>query len=234
MNKGDTSSSRIRENQRRSRARRKEYVRQLEEKLRSYERLGVAATKEVQEAGRKVATENILLRSLLMLRGTTEEEIREHLKSHRATTCAAPPLSSQTIPAATASLQPLPILHVPLNRRHSPANDSFPEPNQDRHKYESFTGEYGLRNTPTGRRTEHNRNRIEAASAAVLRSTIPKPVSETPQFDGQSTSCETAARIITSMRDNSDIRDIRSELGCKSEENCMVRNMSIFDQLDRE
>ena len=60
-----TSSARVRDNQRRSRARRKEYTLGLEERLRRFESLGVEVTREVQAAGRKVAAENALLWSLL-------------------------------------------------------------------------------------------------------------------------------------------------------------------------
>ncbi|KAL3487409.1 hypothetical protein BJX62DRAFT_213554 [Aspergillus germanicus] len=49
---------------------------------------------------------------------------------------------------------------------------------------------------------------------------------------GQSTLCDAAARIITSMRSYSDARDVRSELGCESGTECMVRNMDIFQLLD--
>jgi hypothetical protein len=111
---------------------------------------------------------------------------------------------------------------------------AFAGPNQERHGHESVGGEYGLLNIPSEKRMEYNRNRSEAASVAVSRSVTPEPVFKPQQVNDQSTSCETAARIITSMPDNVDIRDVRSELGCNSEENCMVRNMSIFDQLDRE
>jgi hypothetical protein len=49
---------------------------------------------------------------------------------------------------------------------------------------------------------------------------------------GRSTPCETAARIITSMHSYTDARDVRSELGCESGAECMVRNMDIFQLLD--
>ncbi|KAB8230886.1 bZIP transcription factor [Aspergillus alliaceus] len=65
-------SQRIRDNQRRSRARRKEYIQNLEQRLHRFEVLGVQATQEVQAAGRKVVVENTHLRSLLKLHGVTD------------------------------------------------------------------------------------------------------------------------------------------------------------------
>ncbi|KAG9194491.1 hypothetical protein G6011_04526 [Alternaria panax] len=67
--------ARIRDNQRRSRARRKEYMHELETKLRSYEQIGVLASSEIQSAARRVLLENRKLRSLLHERGVSESEI---------------------------------------------------------------------------------------------------------------------------------------------------------------
>ncbi|PGH13056.1 hypothetical protein AJ79_03893 [Helicocarpus griseus UAMH5409] len=75
----DPNSTRIRDNQRRSRARRKEYLQDLEKRVRKFEQQGVHATIEVQAAARKVARENELLRSLLRLRGATTGEIEGYL-----------------------------------------------------------------------------------------------------------------------------------------------------------
>ncbi|KAL8910042.1 MAG: hypothetical protein Q9171_004637 [Xanthocarpia ochracea] len=52
------SANRIRDNQRRSRARRKEYILELEEKVRGYEQNGVSASAQIQAAARKVVEEN--------------------------------------------------------------------------------------------------------------------------------------------------------------------------------
>ncbi|KAJ8108875.1 hypothetical protein OPT61_g7866 [Boeremia exigua] len=67
--------ARIRDNQRRSRARRKEYLQELEAKLRGCEQLGIEASSEIQSAARKVLDENRKLRSLLLERGVSEADI---------------------------------------------------------------------------------------------------------------------------------------------------------------
>ncbi|KAF2845507.1 hypothetical protein T440DRAFT_511575 [Plenodomus tracheiphilus IPT5] len=67
--------ARIRDNQRRSRARRKEYLLELEAKLRSCEQVGIEASSEIQTAARRVLDENRKLRSLLYERGASEPEI---------------------------------------------------------------------------------------------------------------------------------------------------------------
>ncbi|KAF2467678.1 uncharacterized protein BDR25DRAFT_291654 [Lindgomyces ingoldianus] len=67
--------ARIRDNQRRSRARRKEYLQELEAKLRNCEQMGVEASAEIQSAARKVLEENRKLRALLLERGVPEADI---------------------------------------------------------------------------------------------------------------------------------------------------------------
>ena len=69
------SSMRVRDNQRRSRARRKEYIQELEIRLRHCERSGIQASQELQVAARNVALENVRLRTLLKTHGVAENEI---------------------------------------------------------------------------------------------------------------------------------------------------------------
>ncbi|KAI0482472.1 hypothetical protein GGR56DRAFT_188974 [Xylariaceae sp. FL0804] len=76
-----TNLTRIRDNQRRSRARRKEYVQDLEKRLRLFERQGIEASSEIQQAARKVADENKKLRALLYKHGFSNEEIGEFLRT---------------------------------------------------------------------------------------------------------------------------------------------------------
>lgn len=76
-------TSRLTENKRRYRARRKEYILDLERGLAEAREQGIKATTEVQLAARKVVVENGRLRDLLQLAGFADEDIdiwarREH------------------------------------------------------------------------------------------------------------------------------------------------------------
>ncbi|KAM7206838.1 hypothetical protein V8F20_002544 [Naviculisporaceae sp. PSN 640] len=73
--------ARIRENQRRSRARRREYVQELEQRLRLVEIQGIEASAEIQVVARKVAEENKKLRVLLNKNGITNDAIESFLAS---------------------------------------------------------------------------------------------------------------------------------------------------------
>lgn len=68
-------ASRVRDNKRRHRARRKEYVLDLERKLAETHKQGVQATREVQLAAQRVARENARLRDLLSKIGYTDKAI---------------------------------------------------------------------------------------------------------------------------------------------------------------
>lgn len=67
--------ARIRDNQRRSRARRKDYLKELETKYRNCEQVGVSASTEIQAAAKGVVEENRRLRSLLKAYGVSDAEI---------------------------------------------------------------------------------------------------------------------------------------------------------------
>ncbi|KFY01389.1 hypothetical protein V490_00938 [Pseudogymnoascus sp. VKM F-3557] len=67
---------RIRNNQRRSRARRKEYLQEIEGQLRQCELTGIEASPEIQSAARKVLEENRRLRTLLVQHGVNPDVTR--------------------------------------------------------------------------------------------------------------------------------------------------------------
>jgi hypothetical protein len=77
--------ARIRDNQRRSRARRKEYLQELEARLRQCELQGIEASSEIQMAARRVADENKKLRGLLVQQGVAEDTIESYLQSSPTT-----------------------------------------------------------------------------------------------------------------------------------------------------
>ncbi|RDA87585.1 hypothetical protein CP532_3967 [Ophiocordyceps camponoti-leonardi (nom. inval.)] len=77
------SAIRIRENQRRSRARRKEYVESMERRIQEYEKKGVEATLEMQQAARTVALENGRLRLMLAHMGAGASDVEAFLEQLR-------------------------------------------------------------------------------------------------------------------------------------------------------
>ncbi|KAI6772795.1 hypothetical protein HG530_003753 [Fusarium avenaceum] len=70
-----------RENQRRSRARQRELVDELQTRVREYERRDGQATLEMQRVARAVAGENAALRGLLAAKGVLAEEVEAHVEA---------------------------------------------------------------------------------------------------------------------------------------------------------
>ncbi|RKL13106.1 hypothetical protein BFJ68_g7489 [Fusarium oxysporum] len=115
------SAVRIRDNQRRSRARHKEYVEGLQKKLQDYERRGVEATLEMQQAARSVAVENSRLKILLGYHGITNEDVEKFLQSfpdQPASEAAKATISQSTSGQPLLAAAPkIPL--QPLSRGHS-------------------------------------------------------------------------------------------------------------------
>ncbi|KAJ5890724.1 uncharacterized protein N7473_006952 [Penicillium subrubescens] len=223
---GSATLTRARDNQRRSRARRKEYIQHLEQRLRSFESQGVVASQEIQQAGRKVANENSLLRSLLLLRGVTQDEIEDFLKSHAEHT------TPRVIVGSTSPHHGLPMDFVvsgrACDRKPStlPRGDDFDESRDQCRSVEvhANSNTYELTTNQPSTRIQTN---IPENAPTLQR------YNKGHQEQGQFTSCESAARIIASLRGYSDTNDLRSELGCGVEANCMVKNLSLFEMLDK-
>ncbi|KAJ9130443.1 hypothetical protein NKR23_g12204 [Pleurostoma richardsiae] len=77
--KTSASSIQNRDNQRRSRARHREFVEDLRRRLQEYERRGFEATLEMQQAARAIALENERLRELLARHGVPRDEVNAYL-----------------------------------------------------------------------------------------------------------------------------------------------------------
>jgi hypothetical protein len=112
--------ARIRDNQRRSRARRKEYLQELEARLRQCELQGIEASSEIQMAARRVADENKKLRGLLAQHGVADDNIEAYLQ----TSPTADGLTGN--PYATSSSAAAQLLEQLLQTRKTICTDSNP------------------------------------------------------------------------------------------------------------
>lgn len=212
-----------------------------------FERLGIEATHEVQAAGRRVAAENALLRSLLRLHGVTDAEVEEYLKSQRDPTSPGPSTVTPLLPTPRPppASDPPPTVSSDHLMKHqlSQPIPSHPETSRVRDNQLQEPDVVGVASSPPkpvaiGHVYLPNGPDSCGEWPAAVSSVNLEPSSELQQSrgqldTGQVTSCETAARIITMMRGYSDTQDARAELGCSSESNCMVKNMAIFEILDR-
>ncbi|KAK9380747.1 uncharacterized protein V2V93DRAFT_236489 [Kockiozyma suomiensis] len=77
--------ARIRENQRRSRARKREYVTDLESKIKGCQEEGLQLNVQIQRVARRVVEENKKLRELLANMGVDEWTVEEYLQNNSGT-----------------------------------------------------------------------------------------------------------------------------------------------------
>lgn len=101
-------ATRVRENKRRSRARQKEYIADLEQRLRRVQEHGVQATKEVQLAAQRVLKENIRLRQLLRHQGVDEYTISSWAKGDDYQASNLSTVAEASCPLPQQAICPLP------------------------------------------------------------------------------------------------------------------------------
>lgn len=235
-----SSSVRIRDNQRRSRARRKEYIQDLEKRLHKFQTEGIHATREVQEAGRKVAVENSLLRSLLILHGVSDQRVQEYLRAHTADIFLPMP-RSEVVQEARSHLGKFPRLSIVDSGGPSPSSYKRNDPPSEGTATESTTST--LSSSPvTYQQVAISNSQIPDgdsepsvpfdSSTSDTTTLQPPDMHQGSRQSGQCTPCETAAGIISSMRSYPEMQDVRSELGCQSSASCMIKNMDIFQLLN--
>jgi hypothetical protein len=113
--------ARIRDNQRRSRARRKEYLQELEARLRQCELQGIEASSEIQQAARRVADENKKLRGLLAQHGVRDDSIKALLQSSEMNTMMGEQFDNGSSSGAVQNLE-----HLLATRKQCCADGSTP------------------------------------------------------------------------------------------------------------
>jgi hypothetical protein len=228
---------RNRENQRRSRARRKDYIQELEQRIRQYETAGVKATAEVQAAARKVSEENIGLRSLLGIYGVDNGRIEEFLRTGDASLARREYQQDVALPkraygsienCGSACVKPPPCTAAPHQQVMQVSSITLPH---DITPPETVVG------------TDHTEflGKDNAAARSQILPVLRNPISTIPNGgdDLQSSSardeisCLAAAEIIAGMRGHDNPEEIWPELGCSSSKKCMVKNMAIFQIMDQ-
>lgn len=248
--------NRIRDNQRRSRARRKEYLQAAKQRLQDFERAGVTASAEIQAAARKVVEENVLLRSLLRRHGVTDVEISEHLRNNSEGARLGGPASGGTLgtlgaespvsalekslerstrvqagfQAQTSStvtgLQQEPMPQPALPAATPPIGVSSINLNHGQPSPLQAGGSGGARPKQMYDLTD---DIVALPDELHPVSTVDRP--SLPQVEN-TTSCVLAATILTGMGCAKTIEEVTAELGCSAEVDCRVDNMTLFSIMD--
>ena len=214
------SAARIRENQRRSRARRKEYLQELEQKIRQCEQAGLNASVDIQLAARGVAEENQRLREENGRLREEGEKLRgenERMRGilDRGNERERTETSTGAVYVAGASLHGIEIV------KPEDASSQLQE---------STDREVERSTTTTG--SEEIYTQPEASPEVSCIGQINEMV-----LGDDTSSCEYAAHIITSMRADISTDDVRADLGCVGDirewRKCKVDNSKLFVAVDR-
>ncbi|EME78611.1 uncharacterized protein MYCFIDRAFT_167957 [Pseudocercospora fijiensis CIRAD86] len=231
---GDTDRpsdlARIRENQRRSRARRKEYLQDLERKWRRCEKFGIEASVEIQVAAKKVLEENLRLRALLMRNGVSLDD-----EGPRSTSDVAADLDSlfganrrcgdscglkqqqQQQRTSSASLSPWPTQRSPLSSNENTCSTLLLPPS-----YPPSSGPCTGTNS----------------TSPANWSTVSDPTAYNDQYDlppsqlNDASSCRDVADAIRYIRPGVG-DELESEMGCQDGNYCEIPATRAFDLMDR-
>lgn len=252
---------RIRDNQRRSRARHREFVETLQRKVQEYERQGVQATLEMQRAARDVALENSRLRALLTQKGVSEEEVEGYLHSLKAGGEGIPDVlrsadgpgssrrsisatSEASVPSARGSISPGPAGRTdrssagPMSLKHLiNEDDSTPHAlpilrGPERPLDPLGTFPPGYNPSMAPRHLEPHPFVTQPRSPTSREFGVLSPSSLSTAPSAHEMPCNTAAQIIAGVQGHSDEGRARQALGCEDSSNCMVRNTTVFQVLE--
>ncbi|KAM0436619.1 hypothetical protein ACHAPT_002327 [Fusarium lateritium] len=223
-----------RENQRRSRARQRDLLEDLQRRVREYESRDGQATLEMQRVARAVAGENAALRSLLAAKGVAADEVEAHIEAARAGVTPAS-ASSSSCAASPVNIAPRPV----SCSQQSGCGGSSAVVSLDSASCSQRQQPRTCSSTPTTAATASSPQACKQDTATPTGSKpscCPKPLPESHETSGpkplDKIHCMEAAAILAQIRGQPDISQARAVLGCSSNDNCMVRNTDLLGLMD--
>ncbi|KAK8104379.1 uncharacterized protein PG998_011412 [Apiospora kogelbergensis] len=237
-----------RQSQQQARQRQREYVASLEKKVTEYERRGVQATIEVQRAARAVAATNEKLLALLKVHDVQDAEIEAFLREptpEQGAKATAPPIASPSCGAYvqisnSSQSAEMPTSLPPLKMHPLSAllsTENLPKAATPRLPSQLPPGRVPGCNIPTaniGDSEQTNSCGKNAPGIPCSPDAGAQPVtSKYQEIPGQETSCDTAASIISEIHGLNDLSEARTVLGCTTPGSCSVRNIRLFELMDR-
>ena len=240
-------ATRLRENQRRSRLRQKEFVEHLQTRLREYESNELRATLDMQAAARRVAWENAQLRDLLVDNGISPMEIENFLRArecgrgHVASSPASKPSPQSNAGAQAQQVNESTAMRsgTSITENQMIVNDDSVEALRSSSQAGYPTQGVGIDNGKNERGYDLTALSADAQHQAIPltgsndRSTSPCASALSAQHDSQlQMSCEAAASIISGMRGTDDRELALSQLGCTDNTSCSVKNITVLQIME--
>ncbi|KAF4472192.1 hypothetical protein FALBO_900 [Fusarium albosuccineum] len=235
-----------RENQRRSRARQRELVEDLQRRVREYERRDGQATLDMQRVARAVAGENAALRGLLASKGVAADEIEAHLEAVRAEekmvveagVSSALPIASTPVSTSSGTASPIPLMPraVSYSQPKGCSPNTIPQDSANTPSVEEQPGTRSQEISAPARQcckrepvaiTPPMTNSAETGCCGQLQpqaEPLPKPLDKIH--------CMEAATILAQIRGHPDVSQARAALGCSMNDDCLVRNTDLLGMMD--
>lgn len=238
---GSTRNDRKRNlvNQRNFRSRRKQYIEELEGKVQAYERQGVAASQQVQDAARALIAENDALRSIIFQHlGWRPEYLNSIISQPSDRSSFVPGTTGDPLQHTLSARQynmphnikdeQQPSSHF-ISNGHAGTHQQQPYPQNGNQYYPhngtmDYRAEIRPQQSSDGRLSEFYQaiNDTNGHSHAT-KGGDPKAVM----------SCEKAASILAELSTQGTVDSIRNDLGCKTEDACDVPHRLVFERMDR-
>lgn len=218
-----------RENQRRSRARQREVLSDLQRRVVEYEKRDAQATLEMQRVARAVAEENGILREMLAMRGVRREEVEEFVVARRSAMQTSGQMQVRVDGYSTPEAYPTPTSMSYI--LDAPPQASLPEP-----QYHSLRPH--AENPPFPQPTKTCAP-IHPPVHHHPEASYSLPPLGSPDFyasdqeklkDGMH--CMEAASILAQLRGNPDATFARAALGCGDKKDCVIRNTDLLQLMD--
>ncbi|KAG9251654.1 uncharacterized protein F5Z01DRAFT_275548 [Emericellopsis atlantica] len=250
------SATENRENQRRSRARRRELVQDLQEKVARFEREGVQASIELQRIAKALELENHRLRALLDRKGVAPDEIARHLRAtgyddaptatHSSDPSQHPPPTSIpniSYPRRLAKSSKT-LTNPPAPNATFPSGDTHSSQHRLQDRLTSVVSPRLAQGRPAVSITYPNAGPEDYASKGALASGAQKeklpPFLYPPQLSTNlsrhvsgTMSCKTAIGLVAGMHHSSQKDEIKGLLRCGQTDNCEVETSEVFSVIDQ-
>lgn len=218
-----------RENQRRSRARQREVLTDLQRRVVEYEKRDAQATLEMQRVAREVAEENGFLREMLAMKGVRREDVDEFIRSRKmAMTVHASlriQMKAQGLPVSPDGMPTPTFINYILDTPPQP-----PLPDPQHHSHRSDTENLRFIPQPTKSYAPIHHPETNYSSTPPLASADDYPPDREKIKDGMH--CMEAASILAQLRGNPDTNFARAALGCGDKNNCVIRNTDLLQLMD--
>ncbi|KAI9809351.1 MAG: hypothetical protein M1825_002643 [Sarcosagium campestre] len=245
--------ARIRDNQRRSRAKRKQHMQEMQSRLRDFELRGVAASTTIQVAARRVAEENTKLRELLSLCGVTSAGIEAFLAGSSSSSSWRDSIESlendqrqHPVESTTEQAQST-TTSVATYRMGSTSHSS---PTAMGSSDFSRIASVPPRRQSGPQLQQEPEPQLQPSSSLYTNTPLEQYTPDEDIYvpdEINSMSCAQAASIIAGMNSSVPVEEIRSDLGCSTSKErggggereeegegaCKVDNFTVFRVLDQ-